>query len=249
MKINFLSIRKKIPEKVKRPIRWIYHKWSIKIDNETIDFLKKYYNLSEKNIFRLLNNAGQLSADFWFCSNPKTDEQIKNFYEDNPFYALNLILWHGTSYQRNLRNKFTELAKGRVLDYGGAVGDLCYKIFKKGLVVDYADLQGKTFDLAKDFFKISNVNIKMINLSNDKIVDKYDTIFCIDVIEHVPHPQDSLKELIGYLNPGGQLIITALESNVSEQAPMHFEIKFNPEEYLNSLGMQKSKEEFLWIKK
>ena len=35
----------------------------------------------------------------------------------------------------------------------------------------------------------------------------------------------------------------------SQNIPMHFEIKFNPEKYLKSLGLNKSKEEFLWIKK
>lgn len=249
MKIDFVTIKKKIPEFLKRPLRRIYHKWSIRVDDETIAFLEKYYNLSRKEIFRLLESSGQSSADFWFCSKPKTSEEIKDFYVSNPFYIFNLIFWHGTRYQIGLRNKLTELSRGRVLDYGGGVGDLCYKVHKSGLAIDYADLEGVTFDFAKSFFDEKGAKINMINLSKDKILEKYDTIFCIDVIEHVPDPKGLLEELVSFLNPNGQLMITALESNVSEQAPMHFEIKFNPENYLASLGMKKEGESFLWIKK
>ena len=248
MKINLSNIKKRLPWPIKKYLGPIYHKWDIKIDKEIIIFLKNYYNLSEKEVLRLLRSGGQLSADFWFCSNPRTGLETVKFYEDNPFYAFNLIFWHGTRYQRNLRDRFIKLAKGKVLDYGGGVGDLCLKIRKNGLSVDYADLQGKMFDFASKFFKENNLYINMINLSKNKISGKYDTIFCVDVIEHVVNPKDTLKELVSHLNTNGQLIITALESNISNEAPMHFEIKFNPEEYLNLLGIKKLKEPFLWIK-
>ncbi len=247
-KIIFL-LRKRLPEPIKKPLRWIYHKWNIRIDKDTLNFLKKYYNLPEKDVFRLLRTGGKLSADFWFCSNPKTEEEVIRFYEENPFYVFNLIFWHGTSYQRKLRAELIDLATGRVLDYGGGTGDLSLKLAQKGLKVDYADLQGKTFNFARSFLKENNLNINMINLSKTGISRRYDTIFCIDVIEHVKNPKSLLKNLVQHLKKDGRLIITALHPDISKGAPMHFEINFDAEEYLKSLGMEKTKEPFLWIKK
>ena len=243
------NILRSLPEPVKRPFRRLYHRWSTKVDSETIRDLEEYYNLNRREIAHLLHSAGRLSEDFWHCLNPKKESEIIKFYEDNPFQVFELIFWHSSKYQQNLRKKFVDLANGKVLDYGGGMGDLCLKIAKKGLKTCYADFQGKTLDFAKWLFNKNNCGIKIINLSKKDISGKYDTIFCIDVIEHTVNPKTVLKNMVEHLNGGGRLIITALHPNVSKNVPMHFEIKFDAEEYLSSLGLNKSKEEFMWVKK
>ena len=251
MKISGMAyeVRKRIPEILKKPLRFIWHKWNMKIDLEMQKNLAEYYHLKEKEVMRILKIAGRLNADYWKCVNPKTESQIIKFYEDTPFYVLNLTFWHSTRYQRKLRRRFVELAAGRVLDYGGGAGDLCLILANQGLEVNYADVEGRTYDFAKWLFAKNNHKIAMINLSQEKISQKYDTIFCIDVIEHVTNPKEVLKDFFDHLNPNGKLIITALHPEVSESIPMHFELKFNPEEYIKSLGMSPGDEEFLWVKK
>lgn len=245
----FLNYKKVFVEAIKRPLRWVYSRWNTRINNDVMEFLEKYYNLPRPKIRRLLRVGRSLSADLWICSNPKTEAEIKSFYEHNPFPIFSLIAWHHTPYQIKLRDEFTKLAKGRVLDYGGGVGELCVRVCKKGLPVTYADLQGPLFNFAHSFFRWHNMPITMINLSEEKIINQYDTIFCIDVIEHIINPQDIIEEMVSRLNPKGQLIITALEPDVSENVPMHFEITFDAKEYLHSLGMQKTDKPYLWIKR
>jgi len=247
--MNISNVIKGMPEYIKKPLRLIYNKWSMKLEGKTIGDLMEYFSLDRKRAMHLLKSSGKLSADLWYCLNPKTKDEITKFYEDNPFYAFDLIFWHGTRYQINLRNKFIGLAKGKVLDYGGGVGDMCMMAKDKKLDVDYADLPGKTFNFAKWLFDKKGYNIPMIDLSGDKISKNYDTIFCIDVIEHVANPKDLLKDFVSRLNNGGYLIITALDPITGEEMPMHFGLDFNPEEYLKSLGMEKKDDNFLWIKK
>jgi len=249
MKIDILNIRRKLPEPVKKPLRWLFHKWNIRLEEETIKDLMDSFSVDKKTAMHLLRSAGNLSADLWYCLNPKTDEEIKSFYKENPFYVFNLIFWHATKEQRELRLEFIGLARGKVLDYGGAVGDMCMKSADKKLETDYADLPGRTYNYAKWLFSKNGYNIPMIDLSKDKISKKYDTIFCIDVIEHVVNPKELLRDLAGYLENNGQLIITNLKPVISKEAPMHLELKFDPEKYLESLGMVKTNKPFLWIKK
>jgi len=249
MKINFSAIIKKIPEPVKKYIRPIYHKWSIGLEERVIKDLMEYFYLDKKKVMHLLESGGNLSSDFWYCLNPKTAEEIKNFYKENPFYVFNLIMWHGTRQQIKLRSRIVELAKGRVLDYGGAVGDMCIMAVNKKLETEYADLPGRTYDFAKWVFGKRGYRIPMIDLSKEKILRNYDTIFCIDVIEHVTNPKDLLSDFAAHLNKGGYLMITALDPITGEEIPMHFGFDFDPEEYLKSLGMEKGEESFLWIKK
>lgn len=246
--MNIFDIKKILPMPIKKRLGLFYDFLYTKIDEDMIKNLQEYYGLSRKEILHLLRSSGRLSTDFWRCLNPKTEKDVKNFYEENPFYVFELIFWHSTGYQRNLRQKFIAMLNGRVLDYGGGVGDLCIEIAKKGFEVDYADLQGRTFEFAKWLFSKKGRNIGIINLSAEKIYKKYDTILCIDVIEHVKDPKLLLKDFVDRLSDGGRLIITALHPDVSEEKPMHFEIKFDPENYLNSLGMVRNKDSFLWIK-
>jgi len=243
------NIVRKFPEPVKRPLRWLYHKWSIKLEEETIMDLMEYFSVDKKKILYLLESGALLSADLWYCLNPKTDEEIRNYYKENPFYVFDIIFWHATKEQRMLRSEISGLAKGRVLDYGGGVGNICMMVADKKLEVDYADLPGRTFNFAKWLFKKKRYNIFMIDLSKDKISKKYDTIFCIDVIEHVTNPKDLLRDFVNYLTPRGQLIITALDPIVNELLPMHFKLGFNPKEYLESLGMAKTDNQYVWVKR
>jgi len=246
--MNTLNIRRKIPECIKKRVRWFYHKLTMKIEKETIKDLMEYYSLDRKKVMHLLESSGRLSTDFWYCLNPKTQEDIRNVYIEDPFYVFNLTIWHATKVQIKLRKKMVELARGRVLDYGAGVGDMCIMAKERNLEVDYANLSGRVFNFAKWLFNRKGYTIPMVNLSVDRISKNYDTIFCIDVIEHVTDPKGLLKDFIGHLNNGGYLMITSLNPITGEDIPMHFGFDFDPEEYLKSLGMNKAEHQFLWVK-
>jgi len=247
--MNTFEIRRRIPEFIKKRFRWIYHKFTMEFDEGTIKGLMEYYSLDRKKVMYYLLASGRLSTDFWYCLNPKTEEDIRNFYVEDPFYVFNLTIWHSTKGQIKLRKKMIGLAKGKVLDYGAGVGDMCIMAKNKGLDVDYANLSGRVFDYAKWLFNKRGKSIKMIDLSKEKISSNYDTIFCIDVIEHVKNPKELLKDFVSRLNNGGYLMITALNPVTGEEIPMHFGFDFNPEDYLKSLGMSKLEDQFLWVKK
>lgn len=229
----------------KNLIRSVYHKFTIKVDKEVVRFFCEYYSMSEKEVREMFLWAGWLTAKLWKCHNPKTEKEIIRFYENNPFYPFLLIYWHGTRKQREFMDYCLKNACGDVLDFGGGTGLLSSKLSEKGFNVDYADLEGDMFDLAKSFLK---GKAGIINLSKEKIIKKYDTIYCIDVIEHIKDPIKTLKILISHLHHRGRLVINGLESNVTEESPMHFEINFNPDIILGNFGMIKINK-YVWIKK
>lgn len=216
------------------------------VDKEIISDLAQYLSMDEKEVRWFLKSEGRLTNYFWHSLNPKTEEDLKKFYEENPFYIFDLVFWHSTRYQKALRKRMVEMAQGSVLDYGGGVGFLSMDLARKGLAVDYADLQGRTFNFAKWLFSKRNYRIRMINLSKEKISKKYDTVFCIDVIEHIKNPQSILKEIVGYLNSKGRLILVV--DHIFEGVPLHFKLHFKVSEYLTSIGMSQTDDPLLWIK-
>ncbi len=247
MKI-ILKIGKKLPKFIKKPLSFIYDKWNFKVDKGMVNNLAEYSNLGEKEVIWLLMSAERLNGDLWHILNPKTKEEIEQFYSTCPFYVFELAFWHMKRYQKQFREDVINLAKGNILDFGGGIGDLSIELTKKGFSCDYADVYGVIFEFARWLFRKQGCEIEMINLSKDNLSKKYDTIFCIDMIEHVIEQKQVLENLVTHLNPKGRLIITNLNATVLARHPMHFPMKFDGEKYLGSLGLSKSERPWLWTK-
>jgi SAM-dependent methyltransferase len=240
-------VDKNLPPFARVPLRYLYYKWNtmVELDEEIIGDIQAYFNLDRKEVIWLMRSGGRLNSDFWKIMNPKTDQEKDEFYQLTPFYIFDLSWWHMTRFQRNFRGNVSSHAKGSLLDYGGGIGDFSAKFRKAGFFVDYADVEGRTFEFAKWLFARRGLEVGMINLSREQLAKSYDTIFCIDVIEHVPDAKSVLETLSRHLNPGGKLIITGLKINEESNIhPMHQKVNFD-DDYPASLGLAAT--EFPWM--
>ena len=244
-----------LPAFVKKPIVQLYQKLNPKIiwDKELIRDLMEYYNLSYDETKCMLKLGHRLACDFWDKLNPKNENETLSFYKINPYGKFSLAYWHMEKGQRGFRKEIMKYCFGDVLDYGGGIGDLSIKIAEKGLNVTYADLNGEYMKFAKWLFKNRGKdNITVLDVEDQEKVwsKEYDTIVCIDVIEHIPHPKVVLEKMAKHLKNNGRLIITNLEcAGATEDAPMHFKIDFDAEKLLNSFGLSKSEVyDWLWVK-
>lgn len=236
---------------LKKLLRGPYHKLGlgVKWDRLLIKDLSEYFSLSKKETIFYLKKATKLNADLWKTFNPKNEQEIREFYSFTPYSIFSLAYWHMKRYQRDFRKKLVKYAYGHTLDYGGGIGDLSIELAKKGLSVSYADVEGKTFEFAKWLFKENNLVIPMIDLNKENLTQHYDTVICIDVIEHVSDPGLLLRDIGSHIKKGGSLIITNLQvEEILEDYPMHFKVEFDAKEYLRSLGFQNKEFPWLWIK-
>lgn len=249
-------IRKYFPAFVKKPIIQLQQKWNSKImwDKQLIKNLMEYYSLSYDETKCMLKLGRRLFCDFWKELSPQNDEAIISFYKiPLPYNVFSLVYWHMTRGQIKFRKEIVKHSFGDVLDYGGGIGDLSVKLAEKGLSVTYAEINGKNMEFAKWLFKKrgkDNITVLDVEKDQERIWAKeYDTIVCIDVIEHIPYPEDVLKKMARHLKNNGRLIITALEcSGPKDDAPMHLKIEFDAEKLLNSFGVFKSdRHDWLWI--
>jgi 2-polyprenyl-3-methyl-5-hydroxy-6-metoxy-1,4-benzoquinol methylase len=216
-----------------------------KLSQEVMEYLK-LRNSEAIGMFKL---AAKLNAMLWTALDPKTEEQIKKFYEITPFYICDLAYWHMTKGQRKLRDTIVEIATGDVLDYGGGIGDLSARLAEKGLNVTYTDIQGKTFEFAEWLFKKRGLSVEVLDQEKSVFFKQYDTIICLDVIEHIPNPKTVLERMAISLKRQGKLIITTMQcSGDTEVHPMHFKVEFNTEKLLESFGLAKTDKKWLWVK-
>ena len=251
----------RLPMFIREPLFRLYQKRNQKIiwDKELMRDLMEYYNLSHEDnlsydeVKCMLKLGRRLFCDFWERPPPKIEEEIITFYKTAPYDKFSLAYWHMYRGKREFDNSVVANSFGDVLDYGRGIGILSIKLAKKGLNVTYADVNGKNMEFARWLFKKRGYNIEVLDGEKDeeKIwMKEYNTIVCLDVIEHVPHPKIVLEKIAERLRDNRRLIISQLScQGPDETAPMHFEIDFDAKKLLNSFGVFKSEVyDWLWVK-
>jgi len=134
-------------------------------------------------------------------------------------------------------------AGSRILDAGA--GTQQYKKFCKHLQYvsqDFAQYDG-TGDSAG--LQINNFDYGKLDIISDicSIPEpdaSFDTILCVEVLEHVPDPIQAIKEFSRLLKAGGSLVLTAPFCSLTHFSPYHFSSGFNIywyQKYLPEYGL------------
>lgn len=91
------------------------------------------------------------------------------------------------------------------LDIGAGHGELIELMRHK------FDLHSSACDYTDSLMKLSDVSVKIADLSNENLPfpDKsFDLVTCTEVIEHLEHYRSTLRDINRVLKPGGNLVIT-----------------------------------------
>jgi len=255
-----------LPSWIKSPVLFIVEKYThdFVVDKELLKYLVEFYNCDQDYTNLPLGIKGRQDGiimlkisfrfvnDFWKLLNPSNDAEILEFYKTVPWYIFDIARTHMLRGDRRFKKRVVNECKGSILDFGGGIGDLSAKLAEKGHNVTYLDVESKNMEFAKWYFEKKGLNIKTLVVEKElELPDCYDTIICIEVIEHLTNPKEALLMMVSHLKKGGKLIITKLDCKGStESNPMHFKVDFNAEQFLNSLGVFKSEcYPWLWIKR
>jgi ubiquinone/menaquinone biosynthesis C-methylase UbiE len=101
---------------------------------------------------------------------------------------------------------------GRVLDYGCGAGGLTFRLADHAKSAVGIDLEEYKIDYARQQAVEQNKqNLEFIRYDGGDVPfpdHSFDTIFCVDVMEHVPNPDHSFQEFRRLLKPGGLLLFS-----------------------------------------
>jgi len=183
--MNVIDFFKKIYRAVY--YRSIQYQWEKGPEKEMINFLTEFYNLKHewkitpKEIKTMCKLGKRLVAEIWNLMEPRTEEEIRKYYQKDPFSIFELAYFHAHPLQKKFRQKVVNLVNyGKVMDYGGGIGDLSLKLAQKGLDVTYVDVAGINMEFAKFLFKKKNINVEVLDAEKDKEKiwsKKYDFIY------------------------------------------------------------------------
>jgi glycosyltransferase involved in cell wall biosynthesis len=198
----------------------------------------------------LLENAAELCKAEWMRMNPKTPEEIVEYYEKGKYILYDLVDWQ----TRHIYNWWVGVHVNRlikhvqqgdkVLDFGAGVGTLSILLAQKGCDVTAVDIGGEYLKFAEWRAAKHDIPIKFIRTKGEvpSELKEYNKIIAIEVFGHLPNPVDYAKKLVSHLKSGGLLLYT-LDVGGQADYPMHLHSQnlFDGcpfEEHLRRLGLE-----------
>ena len=156
----------------------------------------------------------------WEEANPSSEQDRILWYRTTDAHIYEGANWHNMHLE--VRKRIAGLAYGEILCFGAGIATEGIMAAEMGKDVSFYELRG----LISDFLKF---RVKLRNLKNVKFIDKelikkeknsriyyegndfdtYDTIICIDVLEHLEHPQEVLNFLGKHLSPDGLFLVSS----------------------------------------
>ena len=194
------------------------------------DHLESFLNINKEELdLKLSKGLDDLAA--LHPGSFKADE-ASDFYEESvgSAHIIDLASWHLNSADYiadtlRLQNSF---AHGNLLDFGGGIGthSLAAASLPEVDHVFFVDLnpenrsfvQARSKDLGVDKYLSVHRDLE----STGEI--KFDTLICLDVLEHLPDPANQLKIFLDRLNPGAIAIMNwYFYKGDKGEYPFHFD--------------------------
>jgi len=181
---------------------------SFDLKSHLIDFLP----IKESNLNTFLENAKMELANLH-----PGDNSLKNidFYEEivGDKHLADLAAWHLTSkeYIASTLRLQQSFSKKLVLDFGGGIGThaLANAMSNDVKHVFFVDINQTNRDFVK--YRASKLGlegkISFFKSIQDTNITKFDSIVCLDVLEHLKNPSDQLEIFHKLMNPEGFAIL------------------------------------------
>jgi ubiquinone/menaquinone biosynthesis C-methylase UbiE len=95
---------------------------------------------------------------------------------------------------------------GDHLDVGAGHGDLILALRQAG-----ATLRTRACDYSRHLMRVPDVTVDIVDLNEDKLPypdSSFDFVTCTEVIEHIEHYRETLREIYRILRPDGVAVVT-----------------------------------------
>jgi 2-polyprenyl-3-methyl-5-hydroxy-6-metoxy-1,4-benzoquinol methylase len=178
---------------------------------------------------------------------PDDQDRLKEWYRENSELYLFALSGYNLEYKR-IRSNLNMLrrARGSCLDYGAGNGELLLEAARTDRAV-YYDVEGETMRFARERASHRNLPIEFFHTKDGLAASGkkrgFDTIFSLDVLEHLPDLPGELSFLAALLNPGG-LLVFDVPAGATKSHPMHLNHDLDVVSYMRARGMKD--ERTLW---
>jgi len=152
---------------------------------------------------------------------------LVEFYEQTDAFLYETLLWNRTPAKQEMQRWIVEFLTRettepqRVLLYGDGLGCDSYTLARAGHRVTYFEVSQRCRQFATELFQGRGVEFEMVDRAEELPQGGFDAVVCLDVLEHVPDPPALVRQLVGWLRPGGHLVVHAPFSYVATDVSTH----------------------------
>lgn len=225
---------------------WLVHRADLR-NAENIEVsireLNAFTGYPRERILHLWAVSNQELAKNWqqAAIAPDDRDRLKEWYRQNSELYLFALSGYNLEYKR-IRSNLNMLrrARGSCLDYGAGNGELLLEAARTDRAV-YYDVEGETMRYARERARQRNLPIEFFHTKEDLAAAGkkrgFDTIFSLDVLEHLPDLPGELNFLARLLNPGG-LLVFDVPAGATKSHPMHLNHDLDVVSYMRARGMK-----------
>ena len=138
---------------------------------------------------------------------------MERFYETTKSFLYETSTWNRAPEKLRMRKWTGEfLARRspkkpqRILSFGDGLGFDSAYLATAGHHVTYFEVSHECILFAKQVFAANEQDITIVSSIDQIEVGGFDAVLCMDVLEHVPSPPDTVAQIATWLKPGGWLI-------------------------------------------
>jgi 2-polyprenyl-3-methyl-5-hydroxy-6-metoxy-1,4-benzoquinol methylase len=176
--------------------------------------------------------------------------RLAEWYRQNSELYLFAISGYNLEFKRIRSNlNVLRFGAGSCLDYGAGNGEIVLELAHRGHPVVYYDVPGETMRFARWRAARRNLAVHFFASKEELLASTgsrgFDTIFSLDVLEHLPDLPAELNLLSSLLNPDGRMIFD-VPAGATKSHPMHLNHNLNVVAHLKAKGLKD--ERSLWQK-
>lgn len=131
--------------------------------------------------------------------------------EMKPLHQLNPL-------RLNYIQNQVQLSQQKIVDVGCGGGILSESLAKNGAEVTGIDLSAAALQIAREHAQRQQLPIHYQNIAVEEMAERhpaqFDTVTCMELLEHVPDPASVVKSCATLVKPGGTVFFSTLNRNL-----------------------------------
>jgi 2-polyprenyl-6-hydroxyphenyl methylase/3-demethylubiquinone-9 3-methyltransferase len=147
--------------------------------------------------------------------NPEWPESWKSSYAFDlmEMFGERKVLGHTYAYQRRLHQSIAAVSKyvppgSHLIDVAAAQGNFSLSLAERGYRVTWNDLREDLIGYVQLKYEAGDIEYRPGNCFELNQTHPYDAVLITEIIEHVAHPDQFLRNISTLVKPGGHIILT-----------------------------------------